>query len=728
MPPPQSITCGPATLELATRPDGEFIGIGSVSIGGQALRSAARPIIVRIDTPEGYLYTRLEFVSQSSTPAGPAGPTTTILLRAKGLPWGRAEYADDYDQPTINLAPRLETVEDELRLIVAPASLELGGRKWAGFSYHWEFSSPKRKIHRILEHATWELGGSIVGNTLLAQGQCNMPVYRGDAATTFTTACLRTLSGYGSPQGNSFQLGPRGGLLQGFDFQHGPAGAMLQFWPRLNSISSLVESPPGSDLLHVVDEYRFELGGTTTTPKWVLFTPAGAGGLPEHEARDLWLAAREHVYGLSCAEFGIVPARVQPEVGLKYRTRVIADERGPRVRISIGGHEVDTAEAPYAIAEHVLPKLAAQGIRRFFPEVMSVSDVTELGLRRKADDGVHGDLHCSSVCATHRYFPSEFWGGIKAWRAMYDKARSLGIELGAWFSPHFSPRTPIYDRHPDWRMVSVTGQPAGGGYGFQCLVVADWNTPLYDEVLGDIRKWKEEGGLDYLFVDSLSNMGLLQANYAAAMRTNWKPLGRLFGEFQKLGIKSLSCECISPWLVGRFGMADLRGDLLGQDRSVAGQNDYGWWSDAQDMAGDITFFLNARKRSEPELERFMFRHMAHRGYLCLENQYGPSHDLFPWWARLNHAYLKAVPHMNHRRLLPDRAGVAWEGAGASVVWTFAEGVTIAPKAGTSVETIEGQPAKSAGSALSLPAWGAYRVGVGLKGLNLTVGGKPFATA
>jgi hypothetical protein len=713
---PQSITCGSARIDLVTRPDGEFIGLGAVNIAGQSLRSPARPIVVRLDTPEGLLYTRLELDSITATPDG----GSRVRLKARGLPWGRSEFGDDYDQPTYHLAPTHETVEDELTLVVVPAKLDVGGVVWTGFSYAWEFRSPARKIHRLLEHATWELGGSIAGNTLLSQGQCNMPVYRGAKEALFTTACLRTLSGYGSPQGNSFQLGPRGGPLQGFDFQHGSAGAILQFWPRLESISSLVESPPGSDLLHVVDEYRFALGGTSTTPKWVLFTPAGPDGLPEHEARDLWLAAREHVYSLSRSRFGITMARSLPEVTLKYSTRVVTDERGARIRISIGGHEVDTQEAPYAIAEHVLPKLAAQGVRRFFPEVMSASDVTQLGLRRKADDGIHGDLHCASVCATHRYFPSDFWGGIKAWRAMYDKARSLGIELGAWFAAHFSPRAPVYERHPEWRMVSATGLPAGGGYGFQTLCVGDWNTPLFDEVLGDIRKWKEEGGLDYLFVDSLSNMGLLQTNYAAAMRTNWEPLGRLFGEFQKLGIKALSCECVSPWLVGRFGIADLRGDLLGQDRSIAGQNDYGWWADEQDMAGDLTMFLGPRKRSEAEMERFLFRHLAHRGYLCFENQYGLAHDFAAWWVRLNHAYLKALPHMDRRRLLPGRAGVAWEGSAASVVWTF-KAVTVSTS-GAAVETIEGAAPSTSGSATTLPAWGAYKLAGGFKSIGLMVEG------
>lgn len=652
-------------LELLESPQGEFLGIGSVSVGGVALRSDARPILVRLDTPDGILYTRLTRVSIDDEPGG----AVCVRLRATGTRWGRGEYADDYDQAVVWLSPSAEPVTDELTLLLAPVSLDLGGRTWRGFSYAFRFRGDAQvsAIHRLLVHATWEIGGTIAGNTVLSQGQCNMPAYRGAADALFTTACLRTLDGYGSPQGNSFQLGPRGGLLQGFDFQYADAGALLQYWPKFTSISSLLESPPGSDLLHVVDEYRFPLASdVTTTPKHVLFAP---GPLAEHEARDLWWDAYEHVYGGIRAAYGVKPSVVLPETGLKYSTRV----HEGRLRMTVGGEEVDSTDVPYAIAERVLPRLAEQGVKRFFPEVMSESDVSVVGMRRKLDAGVHGDLHCASVCATHRFFPSEFWGGIKAWRAMYDKAQQLGIDLGAWFAPHFSPRSPIFASHPEYRMISVTGLPAGGGYGFQTIVVADWNTGIYDWVLADLKRWKEEGGLDHLFVDSLSNMGLLQMNYTAAMQTNFDALGRLFADIQALGIGAFTCECVSPFMASRFGLADLRGDLLEQNRAVAGQNDWGWWLGEEDMAYGIGMMVAARKRTEEEMARSLFRVLANRGAICYENQLDGSHTLFPEWARLNHVYNQALPHMRTRRMLPGRAGTLWTDGAVQVVWAYRDG-------------------------------------------------------
>ena len=242
------------------------------------MRNGSRLILPRLDTPDGILYTRFKLKDVEHAGNG----ETLVHLDAVGLPWGRGELSDKYNQPLVWLNASHESVSDELVLVLRPAVLGLGGRDWTGFSYSFEYRSSKRQIHRLLTLATWEIGGSIKGNTILSQGQVNPPVFRGGIDKMFTTACLDCLEQYGDPQGYSFQLAPRGGLLQAFDFQYAPQGALLQFWPKFDTVSSLVESPPGSDALHIIDEYRFPLANrTTTTPKWVLFTP---GSFAPHEA------------------------------------------------------------------------------------------------------------------------------------------------------------------------------------------------------------------------------------------------------------------------------------------------------------------------------------------------------------------------------------------------------------------------------------------------------------
>ena len=689
------------TIDLLFGDQKEFLGLGEIRIDGVRLRNPDRPVFARADTPEGIQYSRFHLQRIRRSAAGVA-----IELRAEGVNWGRTEYYDEYNQQMVELGHGTQPVSDTMILHLAPARLKLGGKQWTGFRYSFEFSSRERKIHRLWTEATWEIGGSIVGNTSLHQGLTNMPVYQGAKNTLFTTHCLKKLHCYGSRQGSSFQLAPRGGLLQTFDFQYAKPGTLLQFWPRLESISSLVESPPGSELLHIVDEYRFELARRVqTTPKWVLFTP---GELPEHAARNLWQTAHAYVNGLIRKRMGVQPSVVAPEIHVTYNNQQRL--KGNRLLVTIAGQEVDSREVPYAIAERLLPRFADLGIRRFFTRPMSESDVTEIGLRRKLEGGVDGDLHCASVCATHRFVPSEFWGGMKAWRHMYTKAQTLGIQVGAWFAPHFSPRAPIYKEHPEYRSLEVNSHPAGGGYGFHTLVTADWNTGIYQWTLNDLRRWKKEGGLDFLFVDSWPNLGLLAVNYAAQMRNNFRPLGRFFHDVQKLGIKNITFEGISPYGVTHIFVKDLQGARMEQDFSVAGQNDFGWWIGNEDMAIDMCLMVTERGRTASELQRSEFRAMANRSFIEWSNQKGLPDRLPAWWVQLNKIYNQALPSMQARELLADGAGVRWTDGKTQLLWLYRDRSAGVPSHAT-VERLDakGPVRLTVKPTTVLKAWQVYRI-------------------
>ena len=680
----------------------EFLGLGDVRVDGVRLRNPQRPVVVRADTPEGIQYSRFKLQQIRRSATGVA-----VELRADGNNWGRTEYRDEYNQQMVELGHATQPVTDVLILHLAPAKLQLGDRQWSGFQYSFEFRSRERKIHRLWTEATWEIGGTIAGNTVLHQGHTNMPVYQGAKNTLFTTHCLKKLHCYGSPQGSSFQLAPRGGLLQTFDFQYAKPGVLLQFWPRLESISSLVESPPGSELLHIVDEYRFELSRRVqTTPKWVLFSP---GALVEHAARNLWQTAYAHVNGLIRARAGVQPSVVAPEIYVTYNKKKLRI-KGDRLLVTIAGKEVDSREVPHAIAEFLLPRLAEQGVRRFLTAPMSESDVTTLGMRRKLENGIGGDLHCASVCATHRFLPSEFWGGLKAWRHMYATAHSLGIQVGAWFAPHLSPRAPIYQAHPEYRMLEVNSQPAGGGYGFQSLVTADWNTGIYRWALDDLRRWKNDGGLDFLFVDSWPNLGLSAMNYGTQMRTNFQPLSRFFHDVQKVGIKTITFEGISPFGVTHIGVKDLQGARMEQDGAVAGQNDFGWWIGNEDMALDMCLMVAARGRTASELQRSEFRAMANRAFIEWSNQPGLPDRLPAWWSRLNKIYNQALPNMKSRHLLPDGEGVCWTDGKIQLLWLYCDRVAKL-KSQAIVERVEATgPVQLTGTtAKRLRAWQVYRI-------------------
>jgi hypothetical protein len=453
-------------------------------------------------------------------------------------------------------------------------------------------------------------------------------------------------------------------------------------------VCSLLESPVGSPRLHVIDDHRFPLGRQADTPEQVvLFAP---GRLAEHEARNLWWEAHQHVYGGYRKAYGVKPSVVRPESGCEfYSTRI----QGNRLKVSILGKEVDASEMLRLTADRLLPRLAEEGIRRFFPIDAHASDVTELGMRRKLDAGIHGDHQCASVCSTHRFFPSPFWGGIKDWRYMARRARALGMEIGCWLAPHFSPRAAIFREHPDWLLRAPDTLYWGGGYS-QAIVTADWNTGVYDWVLGDLERWAAEGGLDYIFIDSWANMGLVQWNCAERMRTNFDALARLLADIQKLGIQAYSFEGISPFGVSRFGCADLRGDLLDATAGIVGQNDFGWWVDDLDMAYDIGLHVRHRKRSAAEIRRQQFELMANRGIFIGSCQ-GQDYRVPPWSRRLNRVYEQALPHMKQRTLLPAGKGVRWDDGTTQVLWAYRDCAVDVPPGAEVQELSGGRPRKVA---------------------------------
>ena len=129
-------------LELIQTRSGDFLGIGNVLIQGTAMRNRSRLILPRLDTPDGILYTRFKLKDVEHAGNG----ETLVHLDAVGLPWGRGELSDKYNQPLVWLNASHESVSDELVLVLRPVKLGLGGRDWMGFSYSFEYRSSKRRF------------------------------------------------------------------------------------------------------------------------------------------------------------------------------------------------------------------------------------------------------------------------------------------------------------------------------------------------------------------------------------------------------------------------------------------------------------------------------------------------------------------------------------------------------------------------------------------------------
>ncbi len=697
------ITVGRTTIELLGR-DGRLLGFGTIAVDGVKLRSSAVPFRPEIETPDGIRYDtfRLDDVRTENG-------EVVLVTTAFGVQALYGEYRDEYDSP---LAwPRVPPGEicDLVEWRLRPETITLDDVAYAGFSYAFRFRSESRAVHRLTVVGTWELGARATGNTLLYQGQVNPPVHICTPDSSFTTACWRTLSRPGQPDNYSFQFSSRYSPHQCCDFQYGPRGSLLGYWPDVVDVHSLVQKNGGEDVVFVLDKCLRPLATDVTfARKHILWAPVPAEGVAEHLMHDRWLAALQHAQGRVRAAFGVPAPYVLPEATTPYGTGL--DAQGKLV-MRVRGRDVPPHRVLAAWAEQ-FPALRDLGIRRLFPEVVAESDITENGYTYKLMTGIHGDLVTSSVCNVWRYRPAELWGGWAAWEDFYAAGTAAGLEIGHWIGMHLSPLAPILQQHPEFVCRGVNTRPHGGGYTINLCCGLNWNT-AHDWLLEQFAEWKRHG-LDYLFFDSIGNMGFQGVDFSAGMQPNAEAIVRFIGGLGRLGIRAISVEGISPVGVGHFGMSDNMTENRRAPDAVAGQNDWSWWVGHEDMLVDTTpCAVPHPARSPQELHEQGFRALANRALLIFnDNSQAPSWpENLGRWSFFYRTFNTLQPLMQRRRLLPEHRGVCWHSPAGDALFAY-QAFAFPLPAGARVERVVGEectPVAGAGGVLQTEPWTAYRI-------------------
>ena len=694
-----------------------LLGLGEVRIGGVTVRAGTVPLRPDFSTLDAIHYQNFELLEVEQQ-----GEATVLRTAALGQPEVYSnDLMDEYDFTLAFLAIR-EAQRDRLDWVLTPQELVLDGETFAGFSLGFRFASETSVIHRFTVVGTWEIGGQATGNTIYHQSQVAQPIYEGAIDTHFTTACLKRLDLWHSWQGNSYQLCPRWASMQPFDFQSAAAGVLVGYWPERHAVKSLIQKNPGEDVIHVLDEYAFPSGREVEIPaKHILFSPAPEGRPRErHEVVNLWTRVMDRVIQTICGYFGIkhcVPlpygrnelfssGRVNvdrselaagPQPDWRWR-----EENGKFYFLPDGGDKVESRDLLRWMADHVLPRLKANGMKRLWLDPVHESDFTELAFAYHAQTGWHGDLHVSSVCGTHRYVPSAFFGGWDAWREFAGQAQKLGISLGHWVGLHISPRAAILQTHPEYALIHAHTKMFGGGYGHNTIVSMDWGCQgLRDWMLADLRRWHDEG-LEWLWFDSWPNMTCLPMSYGTQMQPMQWEVCQVFAELQKIGYNWFGFEGTSPFGTHAYGLADPMQDYEGHvQQGVCGQNDFGKWIGHEYMAYNQALLgveLNAR-RDLAALPEWRFRYLANRSLNLVEGK-----DVL--------TYQALVPLMQKRYLLPADQGVRWEaGNGHQALFAFrAFAFPVAP--GTKVAAVAGAvetPVACPGNLLQTEPFTAYRI-------------------
>jgi hypothetical protein len=678
-----------------------LLGVGSVRVGGVDLRDGSSLLTPYIRSVDGVDYAHVEL--REIVPA--AGGGVDIHTIAHGEPRLESAFGDEYDVQQIVVGRGVRARQDELIWHLRPAMLELDGVPYRGFSYAWTFRSDTEKLYRIIVHATWELGGKAAGNTILSQGQVTPAVYTAEKGTRFTSACLKSLSRFGEPLGMSFQLCPRYGLHQCFDFLAHDKGTLLGFWAEKADIRSFVQKNPGEDVFFVVDAHHFPVTGEVALPaKTVLFAPSGPEGMPEHVARNRWKAAYDYCVGLTRKLFGIRPSRPLPRAYLSHQ---LHQTEGGKLLCRTPEGTVPPDKWLAHMADHHLEAVARRGIKRIWTDVIVLTDATERGWQSKLQaQGPHGDWLVGSACNVHRYVPAPLFGGMAAWRYFYDKASALGLEVGHWMGCNMAYNAPIFKEHPDWMVYNATSLPASGGYpNFMCALV-DWNSPARDWIFADLKTWKSEGGLDFVFIDSWANLGLQPVNFAKGMATNAFALSEFVADLQR-EIGEVMVEGVSPLVASAAGITDFDPKEYFGAQGIAGQNAWEWYEGNEDMLCDQTPHIHVNDcRDEESVRRRHFRCLANR---CVGQMTRFTET--PWYRRYLDSYLAVEQNLRHRELLPDKQGVLWRDGSKVTLFAFKD-FDLPAAAGSKVIEFDGgtgKPTPACGGRFAAQAWTVYQL-------------------
>ena len=726
---PSDHNCAPQPLEISLSPevtltlltDGDrLLGLGEVTVAGVPLRSGAVPLRPDFSTLDAVHYQDFLLQSVDTAPDGAVTVRTTALGRPEVF---SNDLMDEYDWTLTSLQVR-GVQQDRLDWIFTPQELTLDGERYVGFSLGFRFSSEKNKIHRLMTLGTWEIGGRATGNTLYFQSQVGPPVYEAELDTHYTSACLQRLDLWHSPAGNSYQLCPRWGSAQPFDFLAAQEGVLLGYWQDPHSAKCLLQKNPGEEVLFVLDEYDFPLAAEVTIPaKHVLFSPAPPEGRAPHEIVNMWTRALEHTGDIIRGFFGIkncypIPSGSVPVFAGKNSCSIAESREGPRPdwgwRIEgnkfylklLDGENVEEVESHdylHWTADHILPRLAAAGVHRTaLDHPIHESDFSELAFLCHAQIGWHSDIYCSSVCGTHRYQPAAFWGGWEGWNYYRDRARAYGIMTGHWVGLHLTPRAAIVQEHPEYLIRHANTKNFGGGYGHQCICSINWCTGAKQWFLDDLRRWHDEGGLEWIFFDSWPNLACLSANYGGNCEPMQWEMGDVLHQLQEIGYKWFSFEGTSPFGVHQYGLSDPLQDYEGHVlQGVAGQNDFGKLIGHEYMAYNTQFLgpeINPGRGEVPRRE-WSFRYMANRSLTLVSDEDALTYEAL-------------LPCLEKRYLLPDDQGVRWESPAGQALFAYQSFAYAVPPGKRAVKLVAGHPTPvdAPNGVLQTEPWTAYGIG------------------
>lgn len=634
------LSVGPFRLSLAVAHDGAFLGIGAVEHAGLPLRSAAVPwCFLASSGPFAFRRFRLLGVRPL------AGGGATVRFESLGEWEPRSEETDAMDEPRVR-ARRLRAPRAVFEWTFRPVRERVFENEWDGLSMRLAVRSPDAPLHTVLEAATWEIGGSAAGATLIQQDVSTIgleqPVRRGSA--------FSTIEKFHTPGwGGAFPMDmlPRGAGSAFFDFQWKGDAALAIFAPDPGLTRARIDKHADEDVVHYLDRPFVPRAARAVFPERVLYVRRAPRPLARHEARNLWL---------DCFE--------------RFRERLLAPW---------GLHH----EEPLPMVHAMLwdKELKRHGTKWSLPLRKAFATYARLGFRETFTHGVWESVTSDpapkrpgNICCPYAYRFAKAFGGPEGMRETAAAAARAGIRLYQWFSFQLSRDAPVWKKHPDWILRKPSGEPWNANYDE--LWAGRLNGPYGDWIEKQIAAVRRDTGIDGCFWDSYQNLGFTCIDWPSEDRApQTARILRLQARMQKAGWRQRS-EIVTPYGVSQVAMFGFENDMFRRRH----------WDDVE--KSDAAFaLLDTSPAFFSESDPFTADRVSPARYFWLAAHRAiPGMQARPWsprtripggrlakdYARVNRLYNAALPRMRRLRCVRGGACALWldESGAPSAVWCF----------------------------------------------------------
>ncbi len=641
--------------------DGDVItGIAGIDIDGIRLMNPSFPSTFLIQGPAGWDYRAFRYLGTITW-----GEETIIRTKAIGTATDSSWYRDQYDNDILYMGSPRPVPSLDVDFIITPTQAEYAGIIFSGFNISWRLNCDSEAIGRLQWHQHWEINGHVKDNTVYWQSQIASPVANFTVDNEWDNFCWKTLLRAKNDDNISMQINSRAAYHQLFDMISSPAGLLLGYFPTAQSVQTGCRKPVGADNYHIVECLEFPLTASREIPgKTILF--AKETGITEAARRNLWFAVNNALENSYRGQTGIVKSRILPTM-THWMWGAVTENNHLYYDPRQTGERVPAERYLEWLGNNEMPIVRGKGYRRFWTRPYCVSDASELMFYQKSMQGrsvMDGDVTIGSCCCVWEYKPSAMYGGGEMARRFYDLGHENGLDIGIWVGNHISARAPILREHPDWVLKDRNFSNPAGGYDDLIMAVINWNSGAKDWILGDLIVWKQQYGLDFIFFDSLGNLGLKTRNYAAKdLSDNFDGLVRFAAELTRAGIEII-CEGRSFVGTPHFGISN-DGNMESESDPLCGQNSLGWFLGNEDMFCGMEAFTEWNPRVPVDrIIQMHFRTMAGGGLLDIHG--GPA-DIDAHF----HIYNRVSAFMQQRTILENGAGVRWDAEdGTSVIFSF----------------------------------------------------------